>query len=244
MIVHLILIGVDMTAINAIRGLMHGAGSASLLDIQQQPCTATALKVNHLLLTSAQTLYALGNPINTMALMVTTACALTPAILADSQNLVSFSESTRKQINVVYQTGIVVNSVAMLALGNPAFALASLAVLALNATATGQIKEILEGVKRACGAITLAIYGAHLFSSRETLASAASFSAVLVGVRAILNAVQPYAKEVKKSEPAVQKEQPGLKNKTISKEEVIVTDKVVVPEPVVEERWLFKPMFS
>lgn len=241
-----------MTAINALRGLLHGAGSASLLDIHEQPCTATALKVNNLLLSSAQTLCALGNPINTAVLMVTSACALVPAMVADTHNLISFSDSVMKQIDVVYETGIVVNVVAMLALGNTTYALASLSVIALNAVATGQIKHILDGVKKACGAISLAIFGAYVFSSKETLANVASFSVILLGIRAILNAVQPSLKEVQQSEsiahieePIVQKQKPVSKKDLILKEALALKEEVATLKPAVpEEHWLFKPMFS
>lgn len=236
-----------MTTINAVRGIVNGASSASLLDMDHYQCTGTALKINHLLFSTASTLSQLGNPLN--AMIALTACALTPiAMLADSQNVVPFSETTMKLLNNVYQTGIVVNCVAMLALGNPVFALSSLAVLALNATATGQVKNILDRVKKACSAIALAFCGAQIFESQGAVAKMAQMSAVLVGVKGLLSLLESMPKE--NVEPVVQKLE-DLKLEELSQmvqkleEEVVLSKKEILPEPVVEEpvHWLFKPMF-
>lgn len=203
-----------MTTMNALRGIVNGASTANLLEMDHGQSTGTALKLNHLLFATAQTFSQIGSPLN--PLVTLTVCALTPiAMLADSKKIVLFSDTAVNNLNIAYQTGIVANSVAMLALGNPVYALASLGVIVLNATATGQIKNILDSAKKACCAIALAAYGAQIFAAKGAMATLASTSAVLVGVKALLDFLEVAPKDsaqvinmspvVEKVEEAVEK---------------------------------------
>ncbi|HSX13356.1 MAG TPA: hypothetical protein VLE96_02940 [Chlamydiales bacterium] len=226
--------------INAIRGIVHGSCAASLTDINDLQCTGTALKVNHLLLTTAQTSAAAGNPITALGLLAASSYVLTPvAMLADSRNVVSFSEKTMQNLNIAYQTGIVANCVAMLVLGNPIYAVASLSVLVLNAIATGQIKNVFDCVKKACSAITLASFASQILAEKGVLASLASCSAVLVGVKGLLSLLESAPKELIEKPPVVE----GV----LAQVDVKETEKVVVPDPIVGEKaewFFFKPMFT
>ncbi len=247
-----------MTTINAIRGIVNGSASANLLDLQNYPWTGTALKVTHLLASTGLTLATMGNSIDAIGLAIPIASALTPiALLFDAKNIAPFSANTEKYLNAAYQTGIVVNCIAMVVLGNPVFALASLSMLALNAIADGQVKNIFDRFKKVCAGIFLTnwyIIQATLLHG--PLATVAQFGIASVAARALLNFVEAEPKEIQEKK-VVQKETQEVtiiqkenqeqiivqKEKTVEK---VTVEKVsVVEEPRVEPQdpWYFRPMF-
>lgn len=177
---------------NAIHGFVAGSTAAYLKGrMKQEAVNPTAqkwmiptLQADHLLLMAAETIRAANAPMRGFDLVVKAACVLPPLALAAgliNKEAIPFSEKGIERWNQVYQTGVVVASVAALALGNPMFAAASLSMMAIDAVAKGGLREVVDVVKGIGATFALIGYGAYAVSSNGAMAAANAVSAFIVG---------------------------------------------------------------
>lgn len=153
-----------------------------------------ALQVNHLLLLSAETIRFAGAPLGAFGTVVKVACALTPVALGVglyNKEAIPFTDKRVDQWNTVYKTGVVVASLATLALGNPAFAVASLGMLAIDTYVEGKGKEVFEVVKKVAAACALIGYGAQAYAADGLLAGINAINAFVVGGKQIVSMERP-----------------------------------------------------
>lgn len=241
-----------MTSIILARGFVNGGCAAYLQERMEnsgkanEQWTCVAFQVNHLLisaLSNVKSLSLASSSLGVFSVVVQTACALTPvAMLADTlycKDVVPFSEKTVKLLNTVYQVGVIVNSLAMLALGSPVFALASLSMLALNALVSGRVKDIFDDVKKFSALYFLVGFGAKALREQGTMASIVKGSAVLVGMKEVLSYlhVPPVVPTLplKSEEPVIQsviQEGAAVKKEIVPE---IVQKTVEAQKPVVED---------
>lgn len=155
------------------------------VEVKQRSYTQITLQANHLLLLTAETIHFAGSPLGAFGTVVKIACALTPAaaLYTDlTSKKESISQERLDQISTIYQVGVVMTSLATLALGNPVFALASLSVLALDAVASGKGEYILSVAKKVGACLALIGYGAQAFAAEGVLAGLTAISTAVVGL--------------------------------------------------------------
>lgn len=157
-----------------------------------------SLQVSHLLLLTAETLYAAQSPVGIFSTAVKASCALPiVALLSDYKNkeALPFTEKQVNQWNGVYTAGVVANAVATLALGNPAFAAASLSILAIDHFAQGQAWEKgFSAAKSLAGTAALIGYGAQMAAGGGVMAGVAIISAIVSGGKLFLDFARSFSK--------------------------------------------------
>jgi len=145
--------------------------------------TTGALQFNHLLLLTAETIRSANVALGVLGLLVRSVYVLTPLIFFvgyRTEKISKFEGEFLESFNSFYYTGVVVNIVATLALGNLAFALASLAMLALNAGVSG---DLLAPVKKILASCALIGYGAQVFGAEGFMAALAKTSTIAMGLK-------------------------------------------------------------
>jgi hypothetical protein len=148
--------------------------------------TSVAFQVNHLLLLAAETLRAAHVGFS-LSPVIRVAYALAPLTLLAGYNRSEITETEANcahRFNQVYHVAVIASSVAMLALKvNPGFAVASLAMLAINAVVTGIAKQAFDYVRNTAAAVALLGYGAQVaLSGRNLIAVLAKLSTAVMTV--------------------------------------------------------------
>lgn len=178
-----------------VQGIVAGGTASYLQDrvkkesIQKKPDTwvTVALQANHLLLLTAETVRFAGVALGGFGLLVQTAYVLTPLSLAavglSKKEVVPLSPQRAEYLNTAYRMGVIANSVATLALGNPVFAAASLSMLAIDAVVKGEAGQVFAQIKKVAALCALIGYGAQVFVSQGVMASLAQVSTVIMGAK-------------------------------------------------------------
>jgi hypothetical protein len=148
--------------------------------------TTAALQFNHLLLLTAETVISAGFSLGICGLLVRTIYVLTPLILLvglREEKISNLERGLLVNFNIFYYTCIVVNIIATFELGNPAFAIASLALMLLNAFATDKLAKILVPIKTVLANCALIGYGAQVFTAEDLVADLAKISTAVMGMK-------------------------------------------------------------
>ena len=189
--------------LSTIQGIVAGGTAAYLHGRAQQetklqaPDTwiSTALQVNHVLLLTAETMRFAAIPLNGFGTLAQITYALTPlALAAGLRNKITlFEAKCAQRFTTLYRLSVIVASVATALLGNPAFALASLSMLAIDAWIQNETNESSwDLVKKTCAVFALFGYGDQVFSAQSFLADIAKLSTVIMGVKlCIVDACKP-----------------------------------------------------
>ena len=189
--------------LSTIQGIVAGGTAAYLHGRAQQetklqaPDTwiSTALQVNHILLLTAETLRFAAIPLNGFGTLVQITYALTPLALTAGlrSKITLFEAKCAQQFTALYRLSVIVTSIATALLGNPAFALASLSMLAIDAWVQNETNgSSWDLVKKTCAVFALFGYGDQVFSAQSFLANIAKISTVIMGIKlCIIDACKP-----------------------------------------------------
>lgn len=201
-----------------VNGLLSGGSSAYLRgkltqdtkEKSSEKWVSAAMQVNHLLILSSKTVLYAGLPLGAFGTLVKLSCVLTPAAIfaGKSEKLNSEIGSEKlEQFNQFYKVGVVVDALAMVALGNPAFGLAALAVMALDEmTKEGQIQKCFDAFKKIAAALSLASYTSWILQSQGLSSLVSAVSLVSVGARPLVQKVYALSLEaqIPRSEDMIQ----------------------------------------
>lgn len=178
------------------QGLVAGGTSAYLQtrakeEVKQNSARkwmTLASQANHLFLLGAETARFAGFALGPVGTAIKVSCLLTPVALGvglHNKEAIPFTDARIDQWNKVYKTGVIVASLATLALGNPAFAVGSLSMLAIDAYVEGKGREVFDSVKKVAAAFCLAGYAAQAALGEGLLAGANAISALVVGLKTL-----------------------------------------------------------
>lgn len=141
-----------------------------------------ALEVNHLLLLIGETIRFGGVPLKGFGLLVRTSFIALPLVVGITlyqKEVVPFEKEFAEEISTVYRIGIVVISLAALALGSPGFAIGTLSMFIINICLDKELNQALFAPIYASAAFLAAIgYTAQAFAASGTVALMAKISSV------------------------------------------------------------------